>query len=653
MSRPTTPATATTERPADLPQLLVVTPWYPNPDNPYAGTFVREAVRALLPYYDDILVIHVENVPEEDTRPPRRSVTPEGRLLWIPAAMDPMTSRGGMILEQRAALERHALAYLQHAPVVHCHVGAPTGAALAVLVPASTRLVISEHATYLKKVFADPQGRELYEHAVRRADVFTAVSGTTAWRVEASFPEVRDQVTVVANPVPLGSLPIKRDLTAAMSRWLYVGNLLEHKGVRRLVRSFAQWVEYSRDPHARLTIVGDGPLREDLATLAAELGVADRVDLRGRVEPDRMGRVYLEHDVLVHLSRVETFGLTCVEAAAVGLPVLATACGGPEDTLVVHAALGLAELVPVAGEHEVEPVVEALSRLQRTVDPDNLHLSRSHLQRVYGAETVGALLSAVLAGDTLPARPVHEGLRLLAVAMSGKQARAAEAALTNFASFGGGGVYVTSVPVQGLLPSSVRVVDISGIERHALLSQLERMLVLRVPALGLRGLGRVARLVGTVSPGISRRAVSGVHKLQRAHRRAAHTFRHRGPYNVLWRNVGPWYAARQMELAGTFEALDLRNVDCVILPDEFMTPLVVRALRVNPDLDVRTRWTRRAIARLYAERVLATGPGASADLEEELAAEGQVDAAEVAMTEQEEPAMPKPEDTAAEDNIRS
>lgn len=657
MSRPTSPTPRSTDRPADLPQLLVVTPWYPTPDNPYAGTFVRESVRSLLPHYEDILVIHVENVPEEDDREPRWSETLEGRVLWIPAAMDPMTSRGGMILEQRAALERHALPYLQHAPVIHCHVGAPTGAALVPLVPDATRLMITEHATYLKKVLADPLGRDLYEAAVRRADVFTAVSTRTAWMIEAAFPEARDHVTVIANPVPLGSLPTKRDLTAAMSRWLYVGNLTEHKGVRRLVRSFAQWVEYSRDPHARLTLAGDGPLRQDLESLAADLGVSDRVVFLGRVEPDEVGQVYAGNDLLVHLSHIETFGLTCVEAVAVGLPVVATTSGGPESTLVVHAALGLAEFVAVSlDDHDVEPVIEAVARLQRSVDADNVHLARHHLQRAYGAETIGSLLHALLAGEALPSRPVHKGMRLLAVAMSGKQARAAEAALTNFASFGGGGVYITAVPPSTTLPPTVRVVDISGVERQTLLSQVERLVVLRAPAFGLRGLGRAARLVGSVSPGAARRATAAVDRLQRAHRRAAHTFRHRGPYDFLWRNIGPWYAARKLEIAGTFQALDLKNVDCVILPDEFMTPMVVRALRVNPDLDVRSRWTRPAIARLYAEQVLATGPGAGSDVEHELDREGELDAAEVAEQTASDQGQAIVEESASpvrDDNIRS
>ncbi|SOC52398.1 glycosyltransferase [Ornithinimicrobium cerasi] len=653
MTDPTHAVPPTAPRPCDLPQLLVVTPWYPTPDHPYAGTFVRETVRALLPHYDDVLVIHVENVPEEDTREPRWSSTPEGRVLWIPAPMDPMTGRGEVILKQREVLERHAMPWLQHVPVIHCHAGAPTGAALPTLVAPTARLVVTEHASYLSRVLADPVGRDLYGQLLRRADAVTAVSDSTVRLIEEAFPDVIDRVSVVPNPVPLDALPVKTDLTGEVSRWLFVGNLVEPKGVRRLLRTFAAWVASSGDPRATLAIVGDGPLRHELAVLAEEVGVADRVTFAGRVEPDRVGEVYLDHDLLVHLSYMETFGLTCVEAAAVGLPVVATESGGPQNTLAVHAALGLAELVPVSvDEHDVRPVIDALVRLQRSIDPDNLPLSRHHLEQVYGARTVGGLLHLVLSGGDLPQAPVREGLRLLAVAMSVKQARAAEGALANFAAFGGGGVYLTSVPPQHRLPTSVRVVDISGIEQRTLVSRLERLLVLQLPAVALRGAARASRLVGRVAAPAGQRASSLVARAQAKHRSVAHAVRHRGPYAFLWRNVGPWYAARKLELAGTFDSLDLENLDCALLPDEFMTPLVVRALRVNPDLEVRARWPRRAVAHIYADRVLRAGFESPGE-DKGVAPESQVDAVDPETAPDDGTQVEDEAVTDLEDNIRS
>lgn len=582
-------------------ELLVVTPWYPNPENPYAGTFVRESVRALLPYYQQVTVVHVENRPPDDDRAPTWSDTDEGRVLWIGVPMDPMTSRGGMMLAQREALTRHAAELLQAAPVVHAHVGAPTGAALVPLLRPDARVVLTEHATYLSKVFRDPQARQLYRDIYRRADVVTAVSSVTARFIEDTFPGDRDQVTVVANPVRISALPVKTDLTVALSRWLYVGNLTPHKGVRRLVKAFARWVEYTRDEHARLTVVGTGPLHDELGQLAAELGVADRVHLAGAVQPDQIGQVYLDADVLVHLSHIETFGLTCVEAAACGLPVVVTDCGGPPETLAVHAALGLAAFVYNVDEDDVETIVDKLSELQRTIDPRNIPLSRHHLQRCYSREAVGAMLHAALTGEAVDEPPPYDGMRVLGVALTDKQAVQTEAALRNFASFGGGGVYLAGRPPHGPLPPSIRVVDISRIETGNLLVRLERAVLEQAPAATLAWAGNSAE--AALAPDVAHRMADRIDRLRQRHRSVVRRVR-TGPYDYAWRNVGPWYVARRLVDSGTLDALDMSTFDCFVLPDDFATPIAFRALQLNPELDVRRRWTRTAIARIYAERVL-------------------------------------------------
>ena len=74
----------------------------------------------------------------------------------------------------------------------------------------------------------------------------------------------------------------------------------------------------------RLTILGSGPLVEPLKARAAELGLARRIEFHDAVPPQRIFEFLHAHDLLVHPSKSETFGMTVVEAVGSGMPVLVT-----------------------------------------------------------------------------------------------------------------------------------------------------------------------------------------------------------------------------------------------------------------------------------------------------------------------------------------
>jgi glycosyltransferase involved in cell wall biosynthesis len=69
---------------------------------------------------------------------------------------------------------------------------------------------------------------------------------------------------------------------------LSVGRLIRIKNFDLTIRAFALLAR--REPTARLTIVGDGPMQESLEQLAEELGIRDRVHFAGHVPRDAAGR---------------------------------------------------------------------------------------------------------------------------------------------------------------------------------------------------------------------------------------------------------------------------------------------------------------------------------------------------------------------------
>jgi type III pantothenate kinase len=119
-------------------------------------------------------------------------------------------------------------------------------------------------------------------------------------------------------------------------RLLYVGRLVQRKGIGNVISALPGL------PDVDLVIAG-GPPRERLEgdpearrllTLAAELGVADRVELRGRVDRERLPELIRSADAVVTVPWYEPFGIVPLEAMACGVPVIATAVGGMIDSVV-------------------------------------------------------------------------------------------------------------------------------------------------------------------------------------------------------------------------------------------------------------------------------------------------------------------------------
>lgn len=138
-----------------------------------------------------------------------------------------------------------------------------------------------------------------------------------------------------------------------------VGRLAPWKGQHIFLRAFAS-VFRDQEAHARVigsAMFGDDNYAVELPRLAERLGIDSQVDFRGFRED--VWHELRELDVLVHASVVpEPFGQVVLEGMGVGLPVVATAAGGPAE-LIRHSIDGL--LVPPG---DIAALAKALRRLR-------------------------------------------------------------------------------------------------------------------------------------------------------------------------------------------------------------------------------------------------------------------------------------------------
>ena len=109
----------------------------------------------------------------------------------------------------------------------------------------------------------------------------------------------------------------------------YLGRLKRYKRVDLIIQAFARL----GDPRARLEIAGSGDYRPALERLAASLDLGDRVRFLGRISEEEKLALMRRTWALAFTSPKEGWGITNLEAAACGTPVVASNSPGIRESV--------------------------------------------------------------------------------------------------------------------------------------------------------------------------------------------------------------------------------------------------------------------------------------------------------------------------------
>ncbi len=133
------------------------------------------------------------------------------------------------------------------------------------------------------------------------------------------------------NGVDLTTYEINRSGYQAGSvfKVITTSRLVKKNGIDILIRAIAE----ISNPNIELRILGSGPEEAVLKKLALILGVSDKIEFSGSVDPDLIPEYLNKADLFVRPSRSEGLGNSFLEAMAAGLPVIGTNVGGIPDFL--------------------------------------------------------------------------------------------------------------------------------------------------------------------------------------------------------------------------------------------------------------------------------------------------------------------------------
>jgi len=323
-------------------RLLVLTSTYPRWLNETEPGFVHELCRRLVERFDvRVIGPHAAGAPRRETM----DGVEIRRYRYAPVKLQTLVNDGGIVTN----LKRQPWKWLLvpgfilglfwttwrqircwRPDVVHAHWLIPQGLVIALLSVLSSRTppyVVTSHGADLFALRAWPLPA-LKRFVAWRAAALTVVSKAMKDELERlGVPAEKVSVQPMGVDLENRFTPDKT-VTRSNSELLFVGRLVEKKGLRYLLEALPQIIE--AHPDAYITIAGFGPEDSALRKQAESLGILDRVNFLGAVPQEQLPALYRRAAIFVApfveaaSGDQEGLGLVTVEAIGCGCPVIAS-----------------------------------------------------------------------------------------------------------------------------------------------------------------------------------------------------------------------------------------------------------------------------------------------------------------------------------------
>ncbi|MEO0092029.1 MAG: glycosyltransferase family 4 protein [candidate division WOR-3 bacterium] len=189
--------------------------------------------------------------------------------------------------------------------------------------------------------------------AIRKADVVMCNSSHTASRIKEIYNREIVILPSGQSAKPEIEIVLKKTKSDSHKNILFVGRLVERKGVKYLIEAFAQIAD---KVNAILNIVGSGPEKPILEKLVQEKNLKTKVRFLGQVSSQELNEYYQNCDVFVLPAIIDSkgdtegLGVVLIEALTYKKPVVATNVGGIVD-IIKHNETGI--LVPEKNSDEL------------------------------------------------------------------------------------------------------------------------------------------------------------------------------------------------------------------------------------------------------------------------------------------------------------
>lgn len=388
------------------PRLLVLASTYPRWAGDYEPGFVHELSKRLTPHFTvRVLCPHAKWAAVREDLDGVEVV----RFRYAPSYMETLVNHGGMLQNLKKNPFKSVLLpffgimqifytlvqLIRYKPdVIHAHWIVPQGFCIYLakfLTRSKAPFLLTSHGADLFAL----NGRlleMLKGLVVRNSNFITVVSQTMIEKIRNLGANER-RVQVVPMGVDLTNVFIPSDGPKKRFELLFVGRLVEKKGVRYLVEAMPTVV--ASFPKAVLRIVGYGPEEEALRNRVAELGLSNHIEFTGAVSHENLPEMYQRANIFVapfieaEGGDQEGFGLVLVEALGCGCKLVVTDMPATKDSLDNVSA------VSIVPQRNIDALAAAINfQLERGAERQSFE--RSRLVNRFDWESIADTYSTIL-----------------------------------------------------------------------------------------------------------------------------------------------------------------------------------------------------------------------------------------------------------------
>lgn len=327
-------------------KVCIIPSFYPTDDYPYRGIFFKEQAREINDNEINISIIYPELRSLRSVNIAKFKKFHFQKRMYFENSIKVYRAHRWNFFKTHSEYSLGNKAWIQSAKnlfsyyvqqeglpdLIHAHCCMAAGiAAMEISQKYKIPYIITEHSTMYARNAYRVQDIKILRKSMLLAKKVISVSDPFKRLISQKLNIPADSISVIPNFIDTDFFKPQGEKKSCAFQFTTISSLNNKKRVDRLLHAFS--IAFQNNSDVRLVIGGEGYLKDNLQLICKDLDLQNKVFFKGALSREEVKSILSNTDCFVLASDVETFGVVLIEAMSMGIPVISTKSGGPEDII--------------------------------------------------------------------------------------------------------------------------------------------------------------------------------------------------------------------------------------------------------------------------------------------------------------------------------